>query len=164
MLLSLVLPSSVSILRYIISMTPTKVHSAIKSGTSKSQHDSLLVTPPKARQESPVLPTISITQLSHLNTLRDSGAGLQLLSSPLSRTRHTNDDATSVRSHRSASSSYTPSSASSMGSSTRAKKCHICSKPPATEFSPPLQQCSSCRRRFHADCHQPLIPRRGSSE
>lgn len=145
-------------------MTIAKLHSATNTGINNSPHDPLVVTPQNARHESHFVPTRSITQTSHLNTLRDSGAGLQSLSSFLSRTRHTNSDAASIRSYRSASSSYTPSSASSMGSSTRIKKCHICSKPPATEFSPPLQQCSYCRRRFHADCHQPPIPLRGSSE
>ena len=147
-----------------MSQTQTKVHSAIRTGTGNSQHDPLVVTPQNARQESPSVPTRSTPQKSHFNTLKDSGAILQPLSSPLSRTRQTNDDATSVRSYGSASSCYTPSSVSSMGSSMRIKKCHICSKPPSTEFSPPLQQCSSCRRRFHAECHQPPIPLGGNSQ
>ena len=134
-------------------LTQTKVRLAISIGTGNSQYDPLIVTPQKFRQESPSLPTRSTTQRSHLNSLRDIGAGFQLLSSPLSRTRQTNDDATSVRSYGSASSCYTPFSvSSSIGSSTRIKKCYICSKPPATDFCSPLQQCSSCGRRFHADC------------
>lgn len=51
---------------------------------------------------------------------------------------------------------YTPST-SSASTSGKVKKCHICSKPPSTAYSQPLQCCSFCKRAYHLECHNPPI-------
>ena len=37
-------------------------------------------------------------------------------------------------------------------------KCHVCLKPRATTFSPPLNRCLQCKRLFHPECHNPPVP------
>lgn len=51
---------------------------------------------------------------------------------------------------------YTPS-ISSASTSGKVKKCHICSKPPSTAYSQPLQHCSFCKRAYHLECLNPPI-------
>ena len=51
---------------------------------------------------------------------------------------------------------YTPST-SSASFSGMVWKCHVCSKPQSTVYSPPLKRCVLCKRAYHQECHSPPI-------